>query len=302
MIKNPSASLSKVYDLLKPDGNLFICVSHVAMETEVRGGHQLTPFADLPHVVRGIPLIYYTRNTFKKFLEKARFEVMDSFVAQHPDFSYEKLRQEYYVIAKKKCLDEFNSNEVVYDDLIEVEKSKKFMQNYCEIITEKSIKVFMAENNVKSIVILYDDDCYCEWLQSKFSLYKVPLKCYQYKRNSNIGSWLNGIPDSQGTFVLNATENIFDIDFLTKQKSNLKYIDCFVYNDSDNVYGKWIKSDEGKIIITKAFCPVQNYPANIFPFKRNIPVNNPRSLYYLFRYKIQPGIIKWFIKSESLEK
>ena len=270
-ISKPLDALKKVSQLLSEDGLLLVCISHLRMEIEIWNNR--LPWVNMAHLIRGVPLVYYSRRTLKQLLNAAGFSPVNEFIAQHPDSSdHWAGRQEHFIIAKKNNLSKNQQSFQSLFDPVERERSRDFFLKYCDSITDRSISEFFAQENVDKLIVVHDGDIfYWQWLAAKLTKYKCKFEEFVISSDQETLDLTDEL-DQPGWFILNATtRDIFTI-IANRKWFHLQIINCC--NFDDGPYGSWMLDAKGERIISRAFCPCKRGKHSIFPFNDLEQVNN----------------------------
>jgi len=246
-ITNPLDALVKCRRLLTPQGYLLVAISHVLCEVEVWSEEHRRPWLDLDHVIRGVPLVYYSRRTLAALLDAAGFDVEDAFQADYEPGSPLEGRGDHWVVARPRAE---GAAVPVAENPVEVAWAERFLTKYCELASRRSIEVFLSERSgdASGITVVFDDDGYRDWVcrllaSSGRTVTPVPLGAYQ----------ANGAPGD--TIVLNAT--------MTPLGG--RAIDC-LRPDDGNGYGYFARGWEGQPVPARAFLPERRPGIGLFPF------------------------------------
>jgi hypothetical protein len=221
-----------------------------------------------------VPLIYYSRNTLKLAVESAGFEIVETIIHQYPEWFSERRRQEFIIIAKPK--EQTNTALVQHDfrNAKEVEKATKFFTQFANICSENSIEQFIrkCEESTRIYIVHDGDEIYLNWLFAKFESYLCE-PVFIIRADHSIYDMKNLMEDDEQNFILLAGDHKIDLDDLHESFSKATVIDCSTH-DTNAFYGNWIMSNDGQVVIVRAFCPTHEYGEKIFPFERSKPDND----------------------------
>lgn len=268
-LDDPRGALAKARRLLSDDGRLLICISHVRMETEV--WHDSLPWVNMIHLIRGVPLIYYSRRTLVKFLNISGFEIEVDFTVRCAFDEERSGRQEYYVIARKSQDVPGEINSVNLADLEEREASREFFLRYCDTITERSVAQFFHANQVNTVLLQHDGDpTYFRWLVTKLAPFCDQIAPIETPPGKHPVA-LPEEADRAGYVLLNATGRPSAQGLVAHAWRHLRVIECC--HPTDAPYGSWVRNQDGDVLITRAFCPAMHHDFDLFPFTRRRAVN-----------------------------
>jgi len=271
-VSEPVEAFRKVNELLRPGGYLVVCFSYVGMELEF--WDHGNPFAHMSHVIRGVPLIYYSLNTFKKLLELTGFELVDEIVFELPEWDQfnQAARQLDFVIAKAVGKPKEHVDPLLLNDPDEVATAIRFYTTYCAQVTSKSVALYAERSEGDRIYILHDgDDWYGRWALEQLRGFAVEAELID-------GMCIieDGLPDAIEDIERTTLLLAGDWDEGEKQIRNL-YSHARVINCSPpegyKGYGNYIENSDGSIIVTRSFCPSRSVGDRIFPFEKRPSMN-----------------------------
>jgi SAM-dependent methyltransferase len=248
-ITNPVDVLKACRERLAENGQLMVCISHAHLEIEMYGSNKITPWVDMEHYVRGAPLIYFSRRTLTKTIERAGFKISEEFVAEHADEGEWKGRQDFFVIATKGEPRDIGD----LSDPGEVTWARDFVKNYCVNASVNSLKRLLSQKNVSNTALVCEDDVYAEWILKVLSDHKcAPRRFRSADCNATELREYLARPDS---VLLNATW----VPLAGSGECGDSSIDCIQGKLSPGNYGLWTPGANNEVIITKAFLPVREF-------------------------------------------
>ena len=272
-ISNPREAFRKIHRLLGPGGYVVLCFSYVGMGMEfwVKG----EPYVHMSHVVRGVPLIYYSRNTYEKLLSISGFKVVDDIVFELPLEDPYGLggRQINFVVAQSvgEPVDEIDH--AALRDPEEVDRARHLYTKYCEIATEKSIRLYLDRNGPGDWVVVHDGDAtYGKWVQQRIAEAGGTAVLVDGK-SAPVERLADRVGDDAGLTVFLAGDWSDSKDSVKAAFQRARVIDA-TPSDGYKGYGNWIRMPDGKIVITRAFCPSHTMGDRIFPFERRQSMNS----------------------------
>lgn len=254
VIGDPKRVLEKCRRTLAPDGRLIVVISHVLCEIEIWGDAGRLPWLDLDHVVRGVPLVYYSRRTLAAMLDAAGFDVVDAFATPYPSDDALVGRHDYWVVAQPRPAGAASPSAMANGD--EARWAERFLTGYCEQASRRSIQAFFAPgapgDAAEEITVLFDNPDYRDWvcgMLRPFARRLSTLSIDAYRAAKD------GRPPSKTTVTLNAA--------MTPVGGNV--IDCLRPSDG-NGYGYFVYAETGALIPARAFTPFRRQNAGLFPF------------------------------------
>ncbi len=252
-LENPMESLRKVKRLLKRGGKLLINISHVLMRHQVWGRGRKVPWVDLEHVVRGVPLVYYSPTLLREVVEASGFAITDDFTAQYPLGSHLKGRQEHFLIAQYD-----GGAERGIRSMPEVFSANAYLlRNFSLESSRKSIKAYTSRSGHKTVTLVYDNEDYMRIMRAEFSYFGTEVSVV--KRSD-----LTGASVAQNSGVLVITESpLTDLE-LSHLPSNT--VDTIVREDQFQVYGLLSTDVDGHTVVARACLPCRDHDINLFPF------------------------------------
>jgi len=274
-ISDPRSALAKVNALLKPGGYLVLCFSYVGMNLEF--WDHGNPFVHMSHVVRGVPLIYYSENTYRKLLDISGFEVVDDIVFDIPegDPFEQSERQLNFVIAKSVRSPVPKVDLRLLEDPEEVERGRRFYTQYCKLTTEKSIRLYLERYGAGDWVVVHDGDAlYGRWVLERISELGGHAILVDGK-SVPVGMLADRIDDTDGRTVFLAGDWTDAADEASSKFKRAKVVNCSP-PDGYKGYGNWVANPQGEIVITRSFCPCGSLGDHIFPFEKRAPINDFR--------------------------
>jgi SAM-dependent methyltransferase len=264
-LAKPYESLARARRLLKPDGQMVICLGHLALGIEVWLEHQ--PWVNMSSIGRGVALVYFTAQSLRAVVEAAGFEVVEEFAFEYP-FWYPRWtgRQEYYMtIRPKPGVDIPVEDMKAAADPDEVEAARNFFPRYCEMVSENSIDLFLAENEVPSVLLLHDgDEDYADWVSGLLSSRGVPVSA------SPADEWSDN-PPSDGGWIWLIGDHGQDEKALA-EATGAKVRNCtlpHLYPGFRNIF----EGEVGRLIV-RACVPARDFRHRLFPFEKRPAVND----------------------------
>jgi len=272
-VSEPIDAFRKVNDLLRPGGYLVVCFSYVGMELEF--WDHGNPFVHMSHVIRGVPLIYYSLNTYKKLLELTGFELVDDIVFELPEWDQfnQAGRQIDFVVAKAVGQPKEQVDPLSLYDPNEVVAAKQFYTTYCAQVTAKSVALYAAQTEADRVFVLHDgDDWYGRWTLQQ--LHEAGIRAQLIDGKSILeGRASDAIEDIDGTTLLLAgdwDENETRIESIF---SHARIINCSP-PEGYKGYGNRFESPDGASVVTRSFCPSRSVDNRIFPFEKRPSMNS----------------------------
>lgn len=260
-VSNPLETLRRCHDVLSDEGRLVICISNTMMETEIWGHACVVPWVDMEFLIRGVPLVYYSRHSLGRMVEAAGFHVIETFVDQLPENSQHRGRQEYYLIARRRRADDPPAGELRSQE--HVAWSRSFVQEYCRRASEKSVALLFQEREIRKIHLVYDDEIYRDWVADILRPYDVPVEFHRLDAaNPRIP---DAVKDEPGIVLLNSSPVAIGAGKFVAAAKHAHAVAC-VAPWQKGQYGYYVEFANGQRVFTKAFLPVRHYGADIFPF------------------------------------
>ena len=244
---------------------MVICLGHLALGIEVWLKHQ--PWVNMSSIGRGVALVYFTAKSLRAVVEAAGFEVVDEFAFEYPRWYPSWTgRQEYYMVIRPKPGAAVPVEEMrAAADPQEVEASRDFFRRYCEIVSENSIDLFLAENEVSSVLLLHDGDGeYAKWVSGLLSSRGIPVSA------APADEWSDN-PPSDGGWIWLIGDHGQDEMSLTAA-TGVRVRDCALpqlYPGFRNIF----EGEAGRLIV-RACVPAREFRHRLFPFDKRPPVND----------------------------
>ena len=272
-VSEPIDAFRKVNSLLRPGGYLVVCFSYVGMELEF--WDHGNPFVHMSHAIRGVPLIYYSLNTYKKLLELTGFELVDDIVFELPEWDQfnQAGRQIDFVIAKGVGQPKEQVDPLTLNDPTEVAAAKLFYTTYCAQVTAKSVALYAARTNADREFVLHDGD---EWygLWALQQLHEAGIRAQLIDGKSFLEEQASGaLEDIDGTTLLLAGDWDESENEITSLFSHAQVVNCSP-PEGYKGYGNRLENLDGSSIVTRSFCPSRLIEDQIFPFAKR-PSMNP---------------------------
>ena len=264
VLAKPRKALANIHQLLTDDGRLIINVTnqHLHVEAWLYG----RPYLNLAQLMRTIMLVYYSRKTLKIMLKISGFEIIEDFTAEQPEdplVIYMRRNQWYFVIARKSA---HGIPKMDFEDLkdeTERLEAENFFKRYCEMISDISIQALFDRHLANHIhLFIPDNPHYIEWLLPRLKahcpnviVYSKPLDHTELE-----------LADEPGTILLNGFEADVDIEPLHRRFDHIKAFNCRIPPEtpSNDPFNLCIHNENGEMIITHSFCPIQDI--RLFPF------------------------------------
>lgn len=275
-VTHPRQALQKMHRLLSEGGHAVIAFSYAGMKLDFWQGGEAG--ITLSHIVRGVPLIYYTPNTARKMVESCGFETVNEVVFQMPEWDALDAggRQLYYLVLRKVA-EPRELTERELDDLDEREFARRFYRRYCEDITERSLELFVEQLDGKEreratkapgLVLLHDgDEFYANWAAGRLRAHG--LECTLLDgADGNPQRIASQLDDSEGALVMTAGDmRELDLPQLRRELQHARVVDGAPVA-SYHVYGNWFEMPDGATIIARPLAPVRDRAHRLFPYER----------------------------------
>lgn len=261
MLSDPLETLRRCHDLLSDEGRLVICISHVLLETKIWGHGRVVPWVDMEFFVRGAPLVYYSRHSLARMVETAGFHVLETLVDQLPTESEHNGRQEYYLIARRRRPDDPPAQPLPAPE--HVAWSRSFVLDFCRRASEKSVALLFQSRPISRIHLVYDDAIYRDWVLDILRPHGVPVETHRLDPdNPGIP---DGVKDEPGVVLLNSSPVAIGAGKFNASARHAHAAAC-VAPWKEGQYGYYADAENGRRVFTKAFLPIRDHGADIFPF------------------------------------
>lgn len=280
-VTRPKEALDKIHRLLADDGHAVIAFSYLGMKLDF--WQEKEAGITLSHVVRGVPIIYYSPNTARKMVQSCGFEVVDEVVFQVPE--WDPLggagRQLFYLVLRKSHATAAPTTQLPADP-DECAFARRFYTRFCEDVTDRSLDYWVSSLDEQTrerlakapgLTLLHDSDrVYAEWAQKKLLEHGVVATLFD-GGDLNVERLVEELPGEEGQVIMTAG-NIPNAD-IKQLAAGLRPAEVVDASPRANYqeFGNWITTDDGNTVVARPLAPVRDREHRVFPYDRLPCVN-----------------------------